>query len=418
MTSNPIQKKVRNSMLLGCLVTLLITGAIIAYLFMQLKNMKIEQDNIKASYISVYALNQDVKSGQIITEDMYQLVDVFLETVPSNATQTVDTFLNYSLVDEEGNRVYTDKEGTFLTKNSEYMEIFKEEETQKYYTYGVTGERKNVDNVNNSNLRTDEFGMYVIQPVEGKSRLYKEAATDKYYILRVKYNTNNSNQPVREKEYINIIGTPLVAKIDLNANTVLTTNMFGLGELVKSDVRKQEYNAIILPIDLISGEYIDIRFQLPSGQDFIVISKKLVEIPMIDGIDSVSTVRLELSEDEILAMSCAIVEAYRINGSKLYATKYVEPGMQEAAIPTYPINAETIALIQNNPNVTQTAMSNLVDRYNATLRNEHINKELQKETNTEDNIINKMDESITKTQEERSQYLESLGMGSVDEEME
>ena len=51
---------------------------------------------------------------------------------------------------------------------------------------------------------------------------------------------------------------------------------------------------------------------------------------------------IELSEDEILAMSCAIVEAYRINGSKLYATKYVEPGMQDAAIPTYPINAETV----------------------------------------------------------------------------
>ena len=39
--------------------------------------------------------------------------------------------------------------------------------------------------------------------------------TDKYYILRVK-NYENSNSPVREKEYIDILGTPVIAKIDMN----------------------------------------------------------------------------------------------------------------------------------------------------------------------------------------------------------
>ena len=33
-----------------------------------------------------------------------------------------------------------------------------------------------------------------------------------------------------------------------------------------------------------------------------------------------------LSEDEILTMSGATVEAYQATGSKLYAVKYVEPG--------------------------------------------------------------------------------------------
>ena len=108
----------------------------------------------------------------------------------------------------------------------------------------------------------------------------------------------------------------------MNQNTVLTLDMLSVGSIVTADVRKQEYNAIVLPVDLTTGDYVDIRVQLPTGQDFIVLSKKLVEIPIISGMESEETIWLNLSEDEILSMACAIVEAYRINGTKIYATKY------------------------------------------------------------------------------------------------
>ena len=49
MATNPMQRKARNSFLLGMLVTLVITGAIIALLFMQLMNKtKKEQEDIKS----------------------------------------------------------------------------------------------------------------------------------------------------------------------------------------------------------------------------------------------------------------------------------------------------------------------------------------------------------------------------------
>ena len=38
MASNPLQRKARNSFILGMLLMLIITGAIIAFLFIQLKN--------------------------------------------------------------------------------------------------------------------------------------------------------------------------------------------------------------------------------------------------------------------------------------------------------------------------------------------------------------------------------------------
>ena len=70
MATNPMQRKARNSFLLGMLLMLVISGVIIALLFMQLINKnKKEQEELKAS-VKAYVLNQDVSSGQIITTDM------------------------------------------------------------------------------------------------------------------------------------------------------------------------------------------------------------------------------------------------------------------------------------------------------------------------------------------------------------
>ena len=70
MATNPMQRKARNSFLLGMVVMLLISGLIIAFLFIQLKNkMDKEKAELQAS-VQAYVLNQDVSSGQVITTDM------------------------------------------------------------------------------------------------------------------------------------------------------------------------------------------------------------------------------------------------------------------------------------------------------------------------------------------------------------
>ena len=413
MASNPIQKKVRNAALIGALITLIIMGVIVAILLMYLNKIKTEQEEIKASYRTVYTLNQNVKSGQIITEDMLQLGTAQIDYIPANATSNINTFLNYSLTDSEGNKVYTDEVGTYLSKSCEYIEVYKE--NSKYYTYLSNGQKEELTGIYEREIYSDDYGSYLVRSIENKARLYKEDLTDKYYILKIKYNSNIEGKPEREKEYIDILGAPLIAKIEMNKNTVLTIDMLSLGSLVTNDVRQQEYNAVILPTDLTTGDYIDIRVQLPTGQDFIVVSKKSVEIPVIEGMESESTIKINLSEDEILSMSCAIVEAYRINGTKIYATKYTDPGMQEAAIPTYPLSAETVALIKADPNVTEKAENELLARYTSefvNIRNNNINQELQKPENSSDNVSSKMNESIVKTQEERKKYLQSLANGA------
>lgn len=407
MASNPIQKKVRNAGLIGAAITLLVMGAIVAFLLVQLINLDKEQKEVEASYQQVYTLNKNVKSGQLITTDMLQLSTAQVQHIPSNATSNIETFVNYALVDDAGNNILSDEKGAFLSKDCDYVEIY-DDGKGGYYTYSNDGQKEKINGIDSNDIHTDKLTgkeeKYIIKKANKKTRLYKEIETDEYYILVL----NGTN---RVKQTVKIFGTPLIAKIDMEANTILTTNMVSKGTPVLDDVRKQEYNAVVLPADLTTGDYIDIRIQLPSGQDYIVVSKKCVELPIINGTESESTIWLELSEDEILSMSCAIVEAYKINGAKLYATKYTDPGMQEAATPTYPLSAETVTLIQANPNVTQAAEQSLLSRYTeamVSLRNNYINPQLG---NSTEDISGKINESIVKTQEERKEYLESLTSG-------
>lgn len=358
MATNPMQRKSRMSFILGMLLMLLICGAIIVFLFMQLNNYQKKEKEAQQKNVQVYSLNQDVSSGQVITDDMYTVLTINKDLVPSNAIGDMTIITNYSLQDKAGNSVYT--------KNSKlYIQI-----------------------------GTSEY------------ELIREEGSDNYYI-----------QKGNQKEYVELNTVPLVAKISLKANTVLTKEMLAKGEnSFANDVRKEEYNTFILPMDLTTGDYVDIRLMLPTGQNYIVVSKKEVEVPIINGAESADTIWMNVSEDEILTISSAIVDAYRINGSKLYATKYTEAGMQQAATPTYVVSAETAALINKDPNILKKAIDELINRYNSIgssdIRNNYINRAVESNPDSNDTYQERMEESIKNSQDSRKQYLDSLN-GSI-----
>jgi hypothetical protein len=52
------------------------------------------------------------------------------------------------------------------------------------------------------------------------------------------------------------------------------------------------------------------------------------------------------------------VDAY-LHGAKLYAITYVDPFMQDKAIPNYPANVKVMDLIQSDPNVLEKASEQL-----------------------------------------------------------
>ena len=90
MVSNPMQRKSRTSLILGIFIGLLIMGLVVAVLYFQLNETKKELEAVKAVKKSVYVLNQDVLSGEIVTTDMFSRIEVDGTAIPSGATSNID----------------------------------------------------------------------------------------------------------------------------------------------------------------------------------------------------------------------------------------------------------------------------------------------------------------------------------------
>lgn len=297
MAKNPMQRKARNSFILGMLVTLVVTGIIIALLVLKLININNENKEKKLELKDAYVLTTDIKSGDNIKLENLKRVDVNTEIVPNNSVTL--------------------------------MQI--EEDT--------------------------------------------------------------------------------IAKIDLKQGTILSADMITKSEeKTTNDTRIQEYNMILLPSQINTNEYVDIRLRLPSGLDYIVVSKKKIELPQVLGIDSENTILLKLNESEIQTMSNAIVENYIMEGSILYVSKYIEPGLQNSSIPTYVPSIAVQEAIRENSNITVEARNALIKRFNESVNTRNnINSSLNTYNDkSKDNIEKSVEEEVNKAMQERKKYLDAL----------
>lgn len=315
MAKNPMQRKAQNSFLLGMLITLLITGLIIAFLILQLTKLTKDQQKAKSLLKQVYVVSQDIESGESITSDKLTMKTVDGSTIPANALTVSDLEEKVNVLDENGN---------------------------------------------------------IIKKVE------------------------------------------VISKIKLMQGTVITTDMIAEAGELANDLRKQEYNMFAIPSQLTTGQYVDVRLRLPNGKDYIVVPHKRITIPDYEGTLSVNTISLDVSEVEILTLSCAIVEAYKISGSLLYVNQYIEPGLQTAATATYIPDDDTLNLIRRDPNCVVEAANALIvwnnNNGNKTAVRNPINNALNENSeNATDNAVNALKEELQRAQEERQKYLESLG---------
>ena len=144
-----------------------------------------------------------------------------------------------------------------------------------------------------------------------------------------------------------------------------------------------------------------------------IFGESLIKIDNEDTNYEYTIIKENLSEDEILHMSCAIVDSAQVKGAKIYATKYTEAGMQKAATPTYPINESTSKLLQSDPNILEKAMTEIRTRYgngnSAEIRNNYINSSINNQgEQAQSNLETKMEESVTNSKNSRKEYLDSL----------
>ncbi|WP_059052974.1 SAF domain-containing protein [Paenibacillus senegalimassiliensis] len=138
------------------------------------------------------------------------------------------------------------------------------------------------------------------------------------------------------------------AKVSLQPRTLLTETLLYEEEPTPDDLRWREMSFVQLPSLLERSDVVDIRIQFPTGQDYILLSKKKVE-ELASG-----TVTLTIGETEILSLSSAIVDAY-LHKASIYALAYVEPYLQKKPVPTYPSNEAVMQLIKKDPNIVKQA---------------------------------------------------------------
>ena len=96
-TMNPLERKARNSFIKGIVIAGLIGLIGIVILVIQIMNMKAEEKERLASMTTIYVLNQDVSSGQVITAEMMTQKQVESTLIPQNAVSNIS---NYYLRDQ------------------------------------------------------------------------------------------------------------------------------------------------------------------------------------------------------------------------------------------------------------------------------------------------------------------------------
>lgn len=145
-----------------------------------------------------------------------------------------------------------------------------------------------------------------------------------------------------------------IAVVDITENDPIMANMITSLTLT-NDTREYEITTASLMTDQADFDYVDVRILFPNGEDFLVLAKKPVNNLNLEA----CVFTTYMNEDEILRMSSAIIDAFSITGTRIYTSRYVESNLQETAIPNYYVKAETIDLINKDPNITKMAEETL-----------------------------------------------------------
>ncbi|PKM51550.1 MAG: hypothetical protein CVV02_06340 [Firmicutes bacterium HGW-Firmicutes-7] len=172
-------------------------------------------------------------------------------------------------------------------------------------------------------------------------------------------------------------------------------------EIISKDLREEELNMLLLPSNLRKDNYIDVRIGFPSGEDYIVLSKKKVRDIQL----ATNTFWLWVDEKEILTLSSAIVDAYLHKGAKLYTVTYVAPSIQDKAILNYPVNLDVLKVIISNPNIIQEAKESLTQEARLQLEERlakvsveagySVESGVKEEATNRENKINKEQETLS-----------------------
>lgn len=146
-----------------------------------------------------------------------------------------------------------------------------------------------------------------------------------------------------------------IYKVDIRSGMPLCKSLFFREILMQTD-RYYDVVVDLFPVNVQTGDYVDLRIVTPNGLDYIVFSKK--RIVEFYG----EACRFILSEEEIHQYHSALVDTFINAGTYLYVTVYIEPALQKKATIYYPITDKILAQMLIDPNIVQLAEIDLIMR--------------------------------------------------------
>lgn len=372
MAVNPMQRRSRNSFIAGLIIGLVVTVVVSGLLLFRVSKLNSDLAKEKDKLKEIVVANRDISANSEITVN-----DIGKEKIVTNISPA---------------------------------ELEKTKSMLKLIGYGaippipgVPGTTGKTKKANSNNIVSG--GNNTATPADNNNTNNTENNTEN--------NTNNNTAttpaenpaPNVENNQEGDKTSKLYAAINIPKGTVITSDMLVQNTDAispNSTVRTVEYSTITLPSELLAEETIDVRISFPTGQDFVVLSKKFVKKT------DAESVWIDVDEEEILRMNSAIIESYLINGAKLYAVNLSKPGIQKKAIATYPVNSSVYSLLNIDPNVSNIAKDNLMKNSNILTQRTDLNEIISNAEDGKERVGTAVQQEIKARDEKRKQYIEKM----------
>lgn len=143
-------------------------------------------------------------------------------------------------------------------------------------------------------------------------------------------------------------------KVSCSEGTIISQSIV-LDIPLKTNDRELDLVLDEVPIAIKEGDFVDIRVSFPLGQDYISLSHKKV-IGVYDNV-----LKLIIDQEDIYTYESMKTDASIYVATKLYAVKYVEPGVQTAAITYYPVSREIMKTMLLDENIDTADYSKILE---------------------------------------------------------
>lgn len=377
MAVNPMQRRSRNSFIAGLIIGLVVTVVVSGLLLFRVSKLNSDLAKEKNKLKEIIVANRDISANSEITVN-----DIGKERIVTNIspaelekTKSMLKLIGYGAIPSMPGVPETT--GKTKKANSNNM------------VSGGNNTATPVDNNNKNNSANNTEN-------NANSNANNNAATTPAENPAPNVENNNQEGDKASKLY---------AAINIPKGTVITSDMLVQNSDAisqNSTVRTVEYSTITLPSELLAEETIDVRISFPTGQDFVVLSKKFVKKA------DAESVWIDVDEEEILRMNSAIIESYLINGAKLYAVNLSKPGIQKKAIATYPVNSSVYSLLNIDPNVSNIAKDNLMKNSNILTQRTDLNEIISNAEDGKERVGTAVQQEIKARDEKRKQYIEKM----------